>query len=134
MQLSGQIAVVIMAFASYQVVHLLCKLYEAKARFPCLLFDLLSSQPSCFASKDVILNLVRRKCIPIQSYGEVRSPCLSHHKHSFLQFSNTWIFTKMFHTSSTQHDLRVSNYFWKPTNNLYCKFSLEVYLLEKSNM
>ena len=75
-----------------------CNLDEAKARF-FRAFNAIYSKVGGFASEDVILNLIRSKCLPILLYGTEVCPLLSRQIHS-LDFSITRLFMKLFHTGS----------------------------------
>ena len=75
-----------------------CNLDDAKARF-FRAFNAIYSKVGGFASEDVVLNLIRSKCIPILLYGTEVCPLLSRQIHS-LDFSITRIFMKIFHTGS----------------------------------
>jgi hypothetical protein len=76
-----------------------CKLDDVKARF-FRAFNAMYSKVGGFASDDVILSLIRSKCIPILLYGTEVCPLLSRQKHS-LEFSVTRILMKLFRTSSS---------------------------------
>ena len=77
-----------------------CNLDDVKARF-FRAFNALYSKVGSFASEDVILRLIRSKCIPIILYGTEVCPLLSRQKQS-LEFSVTRILMKIFRTSSSQ--------------------------------
>ena len=77
-----------------------CNFDDAKARF-FRAFNAIYSKVGGFVSVDVVLNLVRSKCLPILLYGIEGCPLLSRQIHS-LEFSVTRIFMKMFHTSSSK--------------------------------
>jgi hypothetical protein len=76
-----------------------CKLDDVKARF-FRAFNAMYSKVGGFASDDVILSLIRSKCIPILLYGTEVCPLLSRQKHS-IEFSVTRILMKLFRTSSS---------------------------------
>jgi Reverse transcriptase (RNA-dependent DNA polymerase) len=62
-------------------------------------FNSIFSKVGAFASEDVVINLLRSKCIPVLLYGVEACPFLARDKHSF-DFSLTRIFMKLFRTGS----------------------------------
>lgn len=76
-----------------------CNLDHAKARF-FRAFNMVYSKVGGFASVDVVLSLIRVKCLPILLYCTEVCPLLSRQIHS-LEFSVTRIFMKLFRSSSS---------------------------------
>jgi len=76
-----------------------CKHDDAKSRF-FRAFNAIYSKVGRFSSEDVILSLIRSKCIPILLYCMEVCPLTSRQKHS-LEFSVTRIFMKLFRTCSS---------------------------------
>ena len=68
-----------------------CKLFTS--------FNSIFSKVGRFASEEVVINLLRTKCIPCLLYCVEACPFFQHDKHSF-DFSLTRIFMKLFHTGS----------------------------------
>jgi hypothetical protein len=76
-----------------------CTHDDAKSRF-FRAFNAVYSKVGRFASENVILSLIRSKCVPILLYCMEVCPLLSRQKHS-LEFSVTRILMKLFRTSSS---------------------------------
>ena len=98
-QLSGLLIVVTLAFNLFLAVHLdVNMITQSHAFFRA--FNAIYSKVGRFSSEDVILSLIRSKCIPILLYCMEVCPLISRQKHS-LEFSVTRIFMKLFRTSSS---------------------------------
>jgi hypothetical protein len=76
-----------------------CKHDDAKSRF-FRAFNAIYSKVGRFSSEDVMLSLIRSKCIPILLYCMEVCPLISRQKQS-LEFSVTRMFMKLFRTSSS---------------------------------
>jgi hypothetical protein len=75
-----------------------CSFDNAKSKF-FTSFNSIFSKVGRFASEDVVINLLRSKCIPCLLYCVEACPFFQHDKHSF-DFSLTRIFMKIFQTGS----------------------------------
>ena len=75
-----------------------CCFHTAKTSF-FRAFNALYSKIGSFASEEVVLNLIRTKCLPCLLYCVEACPFLKRDKHSF-DFSVTRLFMKMLRTSS----------------------------------
>jgi len=68
-----------------------CRYYRA--------FNTVLSKVKRFASEEVVLDLIRNKCLPVLLYGVEACPMLAHDKRS-LEFTVTLSFMKLFQTGS----------------------------------
>jgi hypothetical protein len=75
-----------------------CSFDNAKSRF-FIAFNSIFSKIGRSASEDVVISLIRSKCIPVLLYGVEACPFFERDKHSF-DFSLTRIFMKLFRTGS----------------------------------
>jgi len=75
-----------------------CSFHNAKCKF-FKAFNSIFSKVGGFASEEVILSLLRSKCVPCLLYGIEACPFLKSDKHSF-DFSLTRLFMKLFRTGS----------------------------------
>lgn len=75
-----------------------CSFESAKSRF-FRAFNAIYSKVGRFASEEVVLSLLRTKCIPILLYATEACPLLARNKQSF-EFAANRIFMKLFRTSS----------------------------------
>ena len=62
-------------------------------------FNAILGKVGRFASEEVVISLLRAKCLPILLYAIESCPLLSRNKHSF-EFTVTRIFMKLFRTGS----------------------------------
>ena len=76
-----------------------CSFDNAKSRF-FRAFNAIYSKVGRLASEEVILSLLRTKCLPILLYATEACPLLVRTKHSF-EFALTRVFMKIFRTSSS---------------------------------
>jgi hypothetical protein len=83
-------------FISGRVLH--CDFHDAKCHF-FRAFNAIFSKVGRFASEQVVIRLLRTKCLPILLYACEACPLLSRQFHSF-DFSLTRIFMKIFRTGS----------------------------------
>jgi hypothetical protein len=106
-------------------------------------FNALYSKVGRFASEEVVLSLIRAKCLPILLYATEACPLLSRNRSSF-EFTVTRLFMKLFRTTSPavvkccqiafnflpvhlQLDIRTANFLQKfiaSENSLCCLFAL----------
>jgi len=75
-----------------------CQFHNAKCNF-FRAFNAIFSKVGGFASEEVVLSLLKSKCLPCLFYGTEACPMLKRDKHSF-DFSITRLFMKMFKTGS----------------------------------
>jgi hypothetical protein len=75
-----------------------CNFENAKSSF-FRAFNALYSKVGRLASEEVVLSLIRAKCLPILLYATEACPLLSRNRQSF-EFTVTRLFMKLFHTAS----------------------------------
>jgi hypothetical protein len=75
-----------------------CNFDNAKSRF-FRAFNALYSKVGRLASEEVVLNLIRTKCLPVLFYATEACPLLSRNIHSF-EFTVNRLFMKLFRTAS----------------------------------
>jgi hypothetical protein len=86
-----------------------CSFDHAKSKF-FRAFNALYSKVGLTASEEVVLNLLRAKCLPILLYGTEACPLLSRDKQS-MEFSITRLFMKIFRTGSPVIVAECQHYF-----------------------
>jgi exonuclease III len=86
-----------------------CSFDHAKSKF-FRAFNALYSKVGRTASEEVVLSLLRAKCLPILLYGTEACPLLSRDKQS-MEFSITRLFMKIFRTGSPEIVTECQHYF-----------------------
>ena len=97
-----------------------CSFDNAKCSF-FTSFNSIFSKIGRHASEDVVLNLIRSKCLPVLLYGVEACPFFERDKHSF-DFSLTRIFMKLFRTGSVDMVIECQKMF----NFLPLKYQVDI--------